>query len=55
VHLAARVCAEAGAGEIVVSSAVVDAGEVRYPMSGSRSVELKGINDPVLLHNVEWR
>jgi class 3 adenylate cyclase len=55
VHLAARVCAEAGAGEIVISSAVVDAGEVRYPVSDARSVELKGFKDSVPLHKVQWR
>ena len=56
VHLAARVGSAAGAEEIVVSAAALEAaGEVRFPVSEARSVELKGIEEAVELHTVEWR
>lgn len=56
VHLAARVAAEAGAEEIVISQDAVEAGDaIRFPLSEGRSVELKGIRHPVQVHRVDWR
>ena len=56
VHLAARVAAVAGPEEIVISQDAVAAGDtLRYPLSEGRIVELKGIKDPVQVHQVDWR
>jgi len=56
VHLAARVGSAAGAEEIVVSGATLQsAGELRYPVSESRTADLKGIEDAVDLHTIEWK
>lgn len=56
VHLAARVAAVAGPEEIVISKDAVEAGDtLRFPLSEGRSVELKGIKDPVQVHQVDWR
>ena len=56
VHLAARVSAAAGGDEIVASAAALEAAEgVRFPVSEGRDVDLKGIEDPVRLHTIEWR
>ncbi len=56
VHLAARVASAAGTEEIVVSAAALEAaGELRFPVSEARSVELKGIEDTVELHTIEWK
>jgi class 3 adenylate cyclase len=56
VHLAARVGSAAGAEEIVLSAAALDAaGELRFPVSEVRLVELKGIEDAVELRTIEWR
>jgi class 3 adenylate cyclase len=54
VHTAARIGGIASGGEIVASAATVDAlGDVRR--SEPRSVELKGIEQPVEVVSVEWR
>jgi class 3 adenylate cyclase len=56
VHLAARVAAVAGPEEIVISHDAVEAGDtLRFPLSESRTVELKGIKHPVQVHLVGWR
>ena len=56
VHLAARVGSAAGAEEIAVSAAALEAaGELRFPVSEARSVELKGIGEAVELHTIEWK
>ena len=52
VHEAARIAAQAGAGEIVASTATV--GDA-HRTSNPRSVELKGLSEPMALVNVEWR
>ncbi|HJW20862.1 MAG TPA: adenylate/guanylate cyclase domain-containing protein [Candidatus Limnocylindrales bacterium] len=52
VHEAARIAAVAGAGEIVASAATV--GEAQRT-SNPRSVELKGLSEPMAIVNVEWR
>ncbi len=56
VHVAARI-GDLGAGEeIVVSSDLLEAaGPLPYSTSNARQVELKGVADPVLVHDVDWR
>ena len=54
VHMAARIGALAGAGEIVVSRQTVD-GSSRYPLSPPRPTELKGFDEPVEICSVDWR
>jgi class 3 adenylate cyclase len=53
VHEAARIGALAGEGEIVASAATVDAAGV--PHSPPRTVELKGVSEPVDVVSVDWR
>jgi len=53
VHMAARIGALAGGGEILVSRDSVDGG--RYPVSEPRAEELKGFEEPVELVTVDWR
>jgi class 3 adenylate cyclase len=56
VHAAARVGAAAGAEEIAVTAPVLeDAAGIRYPVSEARTVELKGIAEPVQVAMVDWR
>jgi len=56
VHAAARVGAVAGGEEIVISAAALEAAEdLRFPVSEPRTVELKGIKEPVEVYLVEWR
>jgi class 3 adenylate cyclase len=47
VHEAARIGALAEAGGILASLEVISAARVRFPISEARSVELKGISEPV--------
>ena len=54
VHMAARIGALAGSGEILVSRDSVD-GASRFPLSPPRSEQLKGFEDPVELVAIEWR
>jgi class 3 adenylate cyclase/predicted negative regulator of RcsB-dependent stress response len=54
VHAAARVAAEAGAGEIVVSAASVE-GLEGLELTDRRSVGLKGIAEPVEIVSIGWR
>src|SRR5262245_1094318 len=53
VHEAARLGALATGGEIVASVATIEAAEVDY--SNPRTVELKGISEPVEVVSVDWR
>jgi class 3 adenylate cyclase len=55
VHLAARIGALAGGGEILVSRESLDGGAVRYVQSEPRREELKGIEDPVEIVSIDWR
>jgi class 3 adenylate cyclase len=55
VHLAARVGALAGDGEILSTRATLEAAKVASASSGARTVELKGIADPVEIVAVDWR
>jgi class 3 adenylate cyclase len=54
VHMAARIGALAGAGEILVSRDSVDRA-LRYPLSEPRVAELKGLEQPVEICFVDWR
>lgn len=56
VHVAARI-GDLGEGEqIVVSSALLRAtGTVPYSTYEAREVELKGVSDPVVVYNIDWR
>ena len=56
VHVAARVGAAAAKDEILVTRRVLDdAGPIRFGVSASRSVSLKGVTEPVEVQTVEWR
>jgi class 3 adenylate cyclase len=54
VHVAARVGAEAGAGEILVSAGTLDGAGVEVETGASRTARLKGIAEPVALLPVVW-
>ena len=54
VHTAARIGALAAGGEILISAKTVDS-VTRYTLSQARTETLKGIEEPVELHAVEWR
>lgn len=56
VHIAARIGAAAAREEILVSSATLSAaGPVRFSLSEPRSLDLKGVRDPVAAQTVVWR
>ncbi|MGH3650300.1 MAG: adenylate/guanylate cyclase domain-containing protein, partial [Acidimicrobiia bacterium] len=56
VHVAARVGDLGGGEEIVVSEPLLSAaGAIPYPVSEPREVELKGVSEPVMVYNVDWR
>lgn len=56
VHAAARIGGLGGRDDIVVSAAVLAAaGEIPYDVSDAREVELKGITEPVVVHDLDWR
>lgn len=52
VHVAARIGALAAADEILVSQDVIDAAPLRFPVSGTRDVPLKGVTEPVLVASI---
>ncbi len=54
VHLAARIGALAGAGEVLVSRESIDGG-TRLPLSEPRTETLQGFDEPVELVAVHWR
>jgi class 3 adenylate cyclase len=54
VHMAARIGALAGGGEILVSRESLD-GTARYALSEPRSEALKGFEEPVDVVSVDWR
>jgi class 3 adenylate cyclase len=54
VHVAARIGALAGGGEILVSTASLD-GANRFRLSDARAETLKGFSEPVEVAAVEWR
>lgn len=56
VHVAARIGDLGGGEEIVVSSALLrEAGTVPYSTYEAREVELKGVSEPVVVYNIDWR
>lgn len=55
VHTAARIGALAGEGEILASTATLNAAGQRYEASSPRAVKLKGISRPVEVASVDWR
>lgn len=56
VHVAARVGAAAEREEILVSEAVLAvSGPIRFPLSESRPLQLKGVKEPVTVRAVDWR
>jgi class 3 adenylate cyclase len=56
VHAAARIGGLGGRDDIVISAAVLaEAGEIPYEVSDGREVELKGITEPVMVHDLDWR
>jgi class 3 adenylate cyclase len=52
VHVAARIGALAKSGEILVSQDVIDAARIRFPVSGTREVRLKGVTEPVAVASI---
>jgi class 3 adenylate cyclase len=54
VHLAARIAGVAEGEEIVISESAVAEG-TRRGISEGRTVALKGIAEPVVVHSVDWR
>jgi class 3 adenylate cyclase len=54
VHVAARIGALAGAGEILASASTVEALE-GLDVSGRRAADLKGVSEPVEVLLVGWR
>jgi class 3 adenylate cyclase len=55
VHVAARIAAAAGPGEIVTSATTVAAARDPVASSNARQLELKGLAEPVLVATVDWR
>jgi class 3 adenylate cyclase len=55
VHVAARIGAAAGAGEILVSSETLDGVATAFRLSEPRALELKGVAQPVEARSVDWR
>jgi class 3 adenylate cyclase len=55
VHVAARIGAAAGAGEILVSTETLDGIGASHRASAPRSESLKGIEQPVEIVSIDWR
>jgi class 3 adenylate cyclase len=55
VHAAARIGALAGAGEILASAETLRHARGRHATANSRTVDLKGISEPVEVVSVGWR
>ena len=55
VHIAARVGAAAGAGEILVSRDTVDGVASSFRISEPRTQELKGFEAPIEVVSIDWR
>jgi class 3 adenylate cyclase len=55
VHEAARIAAQAGAGEILASSHTAAAGAKEPMLTDRRSLSLKGIDEPVEVVTIAWR
>ena len=55
VHVAARIGAAAGAGEVLVSRETIDGIETSFRLSNPRAASLKGFEQPVEVVSVDWR
>jgi class 3 adenylate cyclase len=55
VHLAARIGAAAGAGQILVSRETLDGYAASFRTSDARTQQLKGFDEPVEVVSIEWR
>ena len=55
VHVASRIGAAAGAGEILVSLETLDGGSTTYRVSQPRSEALKGLEQPVEVVSIDWK
>lgn len=55
VHEAARIGALAEGGEILASQETLTGTAARFPVSESRSVQLKGVTQPVHVVTIDWR
>jgi len=55
VHVAARIGAAAGAGEILVSAETLDGVGTSFRLSEPREESLKGVETPVEVVSVDWR
>jgi class 3 adenylate cyclase len=55
VHIAARIGAAAGAGEILVSRETLDGTDGSFGLAASRTESLKGFEQPIEVVAVEWR
>jgi class 3 adenylate cyclase len=55
VHIAARIGAAAGAGEVLVSRETLDGLEAAFRVSEPRVTELKGFGEPMEVVSVDWR
>jgi class 3 adenylate cyclase len=56
VHVAARIGAAAASAEILVSSeALSEISSTRFALSEPRQLTLKGVDEPVEVHSVDWR
>jgi class 3 adenylate cyclase len=55
VHVAARIGAAAGAGEVLVSLETMDGVETSFGLSKPRAASLKGFEQPVEVVSVDWR
>ena len=56
VHVAARIGAAAASGEILATSAALEAADgVRFARSEPRSLTLKGVREPVTAQVIDWR
>ncbi|HUG63895.1 MAG TPA: adenylate/guanylate cyclase domain-containing protein [Gaiellaceae bacterium] len=55
VHVAARIGAAAGSGEILVSAETLTSAGDAFRMSERRRTELKGIAEPVEVVSIDWR
>ncbi|MET0201801.1 MAG: tetratricopeptide repeat protein [Gaiellaceae bacterium] len=55
VHVAARIGAAAGAGEVLVTRETIDGIETSFRLSKPRAASLKGFEQPVEVVSVDWR
>ena len=54
VILAARIAAQAGAGEVLASEETIAAARARVPASEARTLALRGITTPVVVRAIPW-